>query len=77
MERSNNNIVIIPKDWDDIHEYINYTFKYKAYATVLALMVENYTLSKFADMGAYQFSEWKLNYVNNTPDYKGRVDDDS
>lgn len=63
MDLSNNNIVIIPESWDEIHKYISDTFEHKAYATVLALMVENYTLYEFSKMGGYAFSEWKQEYL--------------
>ena len=65
MGLSNNNIVIIPESWDEIHKYIQDTFEHKAYATVLALMVENYTLNQFSKMGGYSFSEWKQEYLKN------------
>jgi len=63
MDLSNNKIVVIPKSWDDINNYIKDTFEYKAYATVLALMVENYTLHEFSKMSGYGFSEWKQEYL--------------
>ena len=63
MDLSNNKIVIIPKSWDEIHKYISDTFEHKAYATVLALMVENYTLHEFSKMSGYGFSEWKQEYL--------------
>ena len=44
MDLSNNNIVIIPESWDEIHKYISDTFEHKAYATVLALMVKSANL---------------------------------
>jgi len=66
MERSNNlsnqKLVITPESWDDIQDYIE-TFEYKAYATVLALMVNNYILHQFSQMGGYAFSEWKQEYL--------------
>ena len=65
MDLSNNNIVIIPESWDEIHKYISDTFEHKAYATVLALMVENYTLHEFSKMSGYGFSEWKQEYLKN------------
>jgi len=63
MDLSNNNIVIIPESWDEIHKYISDTFEHKAYATVLALMVENYVLHEFSKIGGYAFSEWKQEYL--------------
>lgn len=63
MDLSNNNIVIIPESWDEIHKYLSDTFEHKAYATVLALMVENYVLHQFSQMGGYAFSEWKQEYL--------------
>ena len=63
MDLSNNNIVIIPESWDEIHKYLSDTFEHKAYATVLELMVENYVLHKFSKMGGYAFSEWKQEYL--------------
>ena len=63
MDLSNNKIVIIPESWDEIHKYISDTFEHKAYATVLALMVENYTLHEFSKMSGYGFSEWKQEYL--------------
>ena len=67
MERSdnlsNNKLIITPESWDDIHKYISDTFEHKAYATVLALMVENYVLQEFSKMGGYAFSAWKQEYL--------------
>ena len=63
MDLSNNKIVVIPESWDEIHKYISDTFEHKAYATVLALMVENYTLHEFSKMSGYGFSEWKQEYL--------------
>jgi len=64
MDLSNNKIVIIPESWDEIQQFINEQ-EYPAYATVLALMVHNYTLSQFSKMGGYAFSEWKQEYLKN------------
>ena len=62
MNLSNQKLVITPESWDDIQDYIE-TFEYKAYATVLALMVNNYILHQFSQMGGYAFSEWKQEYL--------------
>ena len=56
-----NKFVVTPKSWDDIEKYIE-TFEHQAYATVLAMMVYNYTLKQFSLMGAYSFSDWKQEY---------------
>lgn len=63
MDLSNNKIVIIPPSWDHILDYIENTFESKAYATILALMVENYVLHEFSKIGGYAFSEWKQEYL--------------
>ena len=62
MDLSNQKLVITPESWDEIQDYIE-TFEYKAYATVLALMVHNYTLHQFSQMGGYAFSEWEQEYL--------------
>tara|TARA_R100001440_G_scaffold75284_1_gene102104 strand:+ start:738 stop:941 length:204 start_codon:yes stop_codon:yes gene_type:complete len=59
---SHNELVVTPESWDDIQEYIE-TFEHKAYVTVLALMVHNYTLHQFSQMGGYAFSAWKQEYL--------------
>ena len=62
MDLSNQKLVITPESWDDIQDYIE-TFEYKAYATVLALMVNNHILHQFSKIGGYAFSEWKQEYL--------------
>ena len=61
---SPNKLVITPESWDDIQDYIE-TFEHKAYATVLAMMVYNYTLKQFSEFGGYSFSDWKQEYLKN------------
>jgi len=62
MDLSNQALVVIPKSWNEIYDYIN-DQEHPAYSTVLALMVHNYTLHKFSEMGGYKFSEWKQEYL--------------
>lgn len=62
MDLSNQTLVVIPESWDEIQQFINEQ-EHPAYATVLALMVHNYTLSQFSKMGGYSFSEWKQEYL--------------
>jgi len=64
MDLSNQTLVVIPESWDEIQEFINHQ-EHPAYATVLALMVHNYTLHRFSKMGAYAFSGWKQEYLKN------------
>jgi len=64
MDLSNQALVVIPKSWNEIYDYIN-DQEHPAYATVLALMVHNYTLYQFSKMGGYGFSEWKQEYLKN------------